>query len=95
MGTLINTGINYRVRDGDSLFDISKRFFTSVGHILSVNPDIEGDSPNSELLLGDRLWYEHCQPKEQVKRNFLPVPAPHLNTVLSPLSVALLFFTST
>ena len=55
MGTLINTGINYRVREGDSLFSIATRFFSSVPHILSVNPDIDKDSANSELLLGDRL----------------------------------------
>jgi hypothetical protein len=41
MGTLINTGINYRVREGDSLFSIATRFFSSVPHILSVNPDID------------------------------------------------------
>jgi spore germination protein YaaH len=41
MGTLINTGINYRVREGDSLFSIATRFFSSIPHILSVNPDID------------------------------------------------------
>jgi len=55
MGTLINNGINYRVREVDSLFSLSQRFFSTVPHLLSVNPDIEKDAKGSELTPGDML----------------------------------------
>ena len=54
-GTLVNAGIKYKVREGDSLFSIAERFFSSVDHILSLNPDIRDDSPGNELLLDDTL----------------------------------------
>jgi spore germination protein YaaH len=36
----VNTGIKYKVREGDSLFSIAERFFSTVDHILNINPGL-------------------------------------------------------
>lgn len=55
-GTLINTGLVYRVLDGDSLFAIASRFFTTVADIVSINPDLDKIlSDGGDIHPDDRL----------------------------------------
>ena len=70
MGTLVNTGIKYRVREGDDLFSLAERFFTNVPHLLSVNP---GSSP---LPLHRTLpCTAHLHARTHTQRQQLPILA--------------------
>lgn len=43
-GTLINIGVLYKVKEGDSMSGLATRFFTTVEHLLQVNADIASRS---------------------------------------------------
>eukprot|EP00285_Hemiselmis_virescens_P003695 CAMPEP_0173414134 /NCGR_PEP_ID=MMETSP1356-20130122/83720_1 /TAXON_ID=77927 ORGANISM="Hemiselmis virescens, Strain PCC157" /NCGR_SAMPLE_ID=MMETSP1356 /ASSEMBLY_ACC=CAM_ASM_000847 /LENGTH=388 /DNA_ID=CAMNT_0014376259 /DNA_START=95 /DNA_END=1261 /DNA_ORIENTATION=- len=67
-GTLINTGVMYRVQDGDSMYSIATTFFSSSPQILSVNPDLAliletgGDIfPNDRLCMLPPVCNVKCQ----------------------------------
>lgn len=56
-GELINLGLRYRVRDQDSLYSLSQRFFLSASAIIAINPDLERDvlGQGEEMQEGDAL----------------------------------------
>jgi hypothetical protein len=77
-GTPVNTGLMYKVKEGDSMASIATRFFTTVEQLLDNNADLAARSgiltpfsPAGDVNLGPRqLWHSNLLTSEKLPADY-------------------------